>query len=61
MSPQLFNINMDCVLREVNARMLSRGLCLLNDDRSGISIIYVFFFLSLSFTHSAGRLQGDLR
>ena len=34
MSPWLFNIYMDGVVREVNARMLSRGFSLVNyDDR----------------------------
>ncbi len=32
MSPWLFNVYMDGVVREVNARMLGRGLSLVNSD-----------------------------
>ena len=30
MSPLLFNVNMDCLVREVNARVLGKGLALLS-------------------------------
>ncbi len=32
MSPWLFNVYMDGVVREVNARMLGKGLSLVNAD-----------------------------
>ena len=35
MSSWLFNVYMDGVVRKVNAKMLSRGLSLVNNDREG--------------------------
>ena len=43
MSPRLFNIHIDCVVREVNKRMLGRGLNLVNTDDRDLSVNQIMF------------------
>ncbi len=54
----LFNIYVDGVVREVNARMLSRGLSLVNVDSRGWNLSQLLFADDIEFVaNSEGRLR----
>ncbi len=58
MSPLLFNVYMDGVVREVNARMLGTGLSLVNNDGREWNLSQMLFADDTAFVDdSEGRLR----